>query len=37
MGAAFPAGSYALTVSAEGTQGGTGFVVNATLTVHLTP
>jgi hypothetical protein len=37
MGAAFPAGNYALSVSAKGTQGGASFVVTTTLTIHLTP
>jgi hypothetical protein len=37
MGAAFPAGSYALSVSAKGNQGGASFVVTTTLTIHLTP
>ncbi len=37
MGAAFPTGSYALTVGAKGTQGGGSFVVTTTLTFHLTP
>jgi hypothetical protein len=37
MGAAFPAGSYSLTVSARGTQSGASFAVAATLTIVLTP
>ncbi len=37
MGAAFPAGSYALTVSARGTRGGASFAVTTTLTIRLTP
>jgi hypothetical protein len=37
MGPAFPAGSYVLTVSARGTQGGVSFAVTTTLTIQLIP
>jgi hypothetical protein len=37
LGAAFPPGSYTLTLSAKGTQGGTAFAVTTTLTIVLTP
>lgn len=37
MGAVFPAGSYALTVSARGIQGAASFAVTTTLTIQLTP
>ena len=37
MGAAFPAGSYTLTLSAKGTKDGAAFAVTTTLTIVLTP